>query len=289
MTQSGRRVDTVGPVTSVQAAATEAQGSGGVSLYARVASALRARIAQGEWLPGDRIATIEALAAEYGVATITARLAVRLLVEEGTLRSSRGRGTHVVRSPSVPLASAGLRAAINDPRVLGPDHAIRILARREVDGLPAELDHQHRRAARYQFVHKLHEYRGTAFALMDIYVEAGIYGRFPPGADEHHKLSLLLRDHSGVRISESREEMTIIGANRGAAELLRCPIAAPLVRVRRWRTDAAGVVIYACVVLYRGDLFIWEHAETMPEADHFEHHIVPIAQLPGPKDRSRGK
>lgn len=263
-----------------QALVGEAQGSGGVSLYARLASALRARIAQGEWLPGDQIATIEALAAEYGVATITVRLAVRLLVDEGTLRSSRGRGTHVLRSPSVPLASAGLRAAINDPRVLGPDHSIRVLTRREVDRLPGELDHRHKRAALYRHVHKLHEYRGTAFALMDIYVEAGIYGRFPPGSDERQKLSLLLRDHSGVRICESREEMTIIGANRSTSELLRCPIAAPLVRVRRWRTDAAGVVIYACIVLYRGDLFVWEHVETTPEADHFGHHIVPMAQFP---------
>ncbi len=280
MTRMGPTMDAAEPAMGVQALAGEAQRSGGVSLYARLASALRARIAQGEWLPGDQIATIDALAAEYGVATITVRLAVRLLVEEGTLRSSRGRGTHVLRSPSEPLASAGLRAAINDPRVLGPDHAIRILARRAVDALPGELDHRHRRAARYQHVHKLHEYGGTAFALMDIYVEAGIYARFPPGADEQHKLSLLLRDHSGVRISESREEMTIIGANRRTAELLRCPIAAPLVRVRRWRTDAGGVVIYACVVLYRGDLFVWEHAETAPEADHFGHHIVPTPQLP---------
>jgi GntR family transcriptional regulator len=273
-------MDARAPAMDMPPRAGEAQGSGGVSLYARVASALRARIAQGEWLPGDQIATIDALAAEYGVATITVRLAIKLLVDEGTLRSSRGRGTHVLRSPSVPLASAGLRAAINDPRVLGPDHAIRILARREVARLPGDLDHAHGRAARYQHVHKLHEYRGTAFALMDIYVEASVYARFPPGADERHKLSLLLRDHSGVRISESREEMTIIGANRGTAELLRCPIAAPLVRVRRWRTDKAGVVIYACVVLYRGDLFVWEHVETTPDADHFGHHIVPTPQLP---------
>jgi len=268
------------PNSGVHASTGESQGSGGVALYARVASALRARIAQGEWLAGDQIATIDALAVEYGVATITVRLAIKLLVEEGTLRSSRGRGTHVLRSPSVPLASEGLRAAINDPRVLGPDHAIHILSRRDVAQLPSELDHAHQRAARYQHVHKLHEYRGTAFALMDIYVEATVYARFPPGADESHKLSLLLRDYSGVRILESREEMTIVGANRGTAELLRCPIAAPLVRVRRWRMDTAGVVIYACVVLYRGDLFVWEHGEKAAEADHFGHHIVPTPQLP---------
>jgi GntR family transcriptional regulator len=129
-------------------------------------------------------------------------------------------------------------------------------------------------------VRKLHDYRGAAFALMDIYVESTVYARFPPGADERHKLSLLLRDQGGVRIGESREEMTVIGADGASAGLLRCPVAAPLVRVRRWRTDTSGLVVYACVVLYRGDLFVWEHVETTPEADHFGHHIVPSAHLP---------
>jgi DNA-binding GntR family transcriptional regulator len=115
---------------------------------------------------------------------------------------------------------------------------------------------------------------------MEICVAKDVYRRFPKGADETHKLSLLLRDHSGVAIAESREEMTIAAADARSAALLRCPIAAPLVRVRRWRTDAAGIVVYACVVLYRGDLFVWEHVERLPKADHFEHHVVPTPAFP---------
>jgi DNA-binding GntR family transcriptional regulator len=291
----------LGPPPAAHAAAPDRLAdmgeASGVSLYARVAAALRGRVLQGEWRPGDRIPTLEQLAAGYGVATITVRQAVQLLVADGTLSSARGRGTHVLRNPALPAASAGLRSAINDPRVLGPDHAIRILSREAVAALPPELAHGHAPAPGYVRVRKLHDYRGTSFALMDIYVATAIYRRFPPGADETHKISLLLRDRSGVRIAESREELTIAGADAGTAGLLRCQVAAPLVRVRRWRTDPAGVAIYACIVLYRGDLFVWDHVERTPEADHYGHQVVPTAQLPAgaaaadlaaPRRRRRG-
>ncbi len=257
----------------------EAAEPSGVALYARLAAALRIRVQQGEWKAGERLPTMERIAGEYGVAGITVRQAVQRLVAEGTLSSARGRGTHVLRNPSLPAASDGLRSAINDPRVLGPDHAIRILSREEVAALPPTLAHAHQPAPGYMRVRKLHDYRATTFALMDIYVASDIYRRFPAGADERNKLSLLLRDRSGVTIAESREELTIAAADAHTAELLRCSIAAPLVRVRRWRTDAAGVVIYACVVLYRGDLFVWEHTERLPKADHFSEHVVPTPHL----------
>lgn len=261
----------------------------GVSLYARLASALRSRVLQGEWRKGDRIPTLDQLGAEYGVATITVRQAVQMLVAEGTLSSARGRGTHVLRSPTLPTASAGLRSAINDARVLAPDHAIRILLREEVTELPPELAHEHRPANSYMRVRKLHDYRGTSFALMEIYVASMIYRRFPERADETNKLSLLLRDSSGVTVVESREELTIAGADASTADLLRCSIAAPLVRVRRWRTDRTGEVIYACVVLYRGDLFVWDHVERMPEADHFGPHVIPTPRLGEGKRRRSGQ
>ena len=65
-----------------------------------------------------------------------------------------------------------------------------------------------------------------------------------------------------------------------AAAKLRCQIAAPLVRVRRWRHDAKGVIVYACVILYRSDLFVWDMMETHPNADHYTDHLVPEAHPP---------
>ena len=138
----------------------------------------------------------------------------------------------------------------------------------------------YRLAKEYVHVHKIHDYRDTPFALMDIFVDARIYRRFPKGADETAKLSFLLRERGNVRIALSRQELTISHATQQAASMLRCTIAAPLVRVRRWRTDAKGVVVYACVVLYRGDLFAWDVTETAPSADHYADHVVPDAHPP---------
>ena len=255
----------------------------GIALYVRVAASLRARILEGEWAKGDQLPTLDALAETYGVAQITVSKAVQTLVNEGILSSARGRGTHVLKSSEVAVPNPGLRAAINDPRVLAPDHVIRILSRRTTSTLPAELHQKYRLAKQYVHVHKIHDFRDTPFALMDIYVDHIVFQRFPKGAEVTSKLSLLLREHGKVKIGASRQELTVTHATQSAAAMLRCPIAAPLVRVRRWRTDFKGVVVYACIILYRSDLFAWdvtETSETHPNGDHYGDHVVPQAHPP---------
>lgn len=251
----------------------------GIALYVRVAASLRARILEGEWIQGDQLPTIDALARTYGVAQITVSKAVQTLVAEGIVSSARGRGTYVLKTPEVALPNPGLRAAINDPRVLAPDHVIRILSRRTISNLPAELHQNYRLAKQYVHVHKIHDFRDTPFALMDIYVARDIYRRFPKNADRASKLSFLLRECGKVKIGASRQELTVTHATQRAAAMLHCALAAPLVRVRRWRTDVKGVVVYACIVLYRSDLFVWDMTETHPSADHYRDHLVPQAHV----------
>lgn len=269
-------MNSLSPRTQTRAASRIA-GTPGIALYVRVAESLRSRVLAGEWSAGDQLPNIDSLAETYGVAQITVSKAIQTLVKEGMLSSARGRGTHVLRGPDVAVPHPGLRAAINDPRVLAPDHVIRVLSRETVTTLPPELRDSYTLAKEYVRVYKIHDYRDTPFALMDIYLDARVHRRFPPGADETSKLSFLLRERGRVRIAASRQELTITHATQEAAERLRCSIAAPLVRVRRWRTDAKGVVVYACIVLYRGDLFAWDVTETHPEADHFAEHVVPEA------------
>ena len=252
----------------------------GIALYVRAAASLRARILEGEWAKGDQLPTMDALARTYGVAQITVSKAIQTLVNEGILTSARGRGTHVLKSSEVAVPNPALRAAINDPRVLAPDHVIRILSRRTVSILPAELQRNYRLARQYVHVHKIHDFRDTPFALMDIYVERNVYRRFPKGSDQTSKLSFLLREYGKVRIGASRQELTVTHAAQHAAAMLSCPIASPLVRVRRWRTDAKGTVVYACIVLYRSDLFAWDVTENHPDADHYGDHLVPEAHAP---------
>lgn len=63
--------------------------------YLRVADKLRARIASGEWSPGDRLPSRADLGREYEVGENVVRRAQELLISVGTLEGRAGSGTYV--------------------------------------------------------------------------------------------------------------------------------------------------------------------------------------------------
>ena len=65
-------------------------------VYVLVADDIAAKIASGELAPGDRLPGEADMAAEYGVAKMTARRAVRELRERGLVRTVVGKGTYVI-------------------------------------------------------------------------------------------------------------------------------------------------------------------------------------------------
>jgi GntR family transcriptional regulator len=66
-------------------------------LYQRLRDDLLRRIAEGEWSPGDAIPTEAELTHTYELATGTVRKAIDMLVAEGVLTRSQGKGTYVRR------------------------------------------------------------------------------------------------------------------------------------------------------------------------------------------------
>jgi 8-oxo-dGTP pyrophosphatase MutT (NUDIX family) len=75
--------------------------------YARpwryIADDLRAKIAAGRWLPGDRLPTLEQLAEQYGHAKGTIRNAVNELRAEGLISS---RGLYVAQTQEVRMTAS---------------------------------------------------------------------------------------------------------------------------------------------------------------------------------------
>jgi GntR family transcriptional regulator len=69
--------------------------------YLAVAAALRERLDGGEWLPGEVLPGVNALAGQYGVSKSTAGRAISVLVSEGRLYTVRGWGTFVADQPPV--------------------------------------------------------------------------------------------------------------------------------------------------------------------------------------------
>lgn len=70
-----------------------------VPVYVQVAAILRKGIKDGTYPPGRRLPSVTTLMQEYGIASVTARKALRVLVDEGLAESSPGIGTFVRRDP----------------------------------------------------------------------------------------------------------------------------------------------------------------------------------------------
>lgn len=75
-----------------------------LSPYERVVADIRARIAEGELGPGDRVPSTREITREWGVAMATATKALSALRREGLVEAVRGVGT-VVRGAAEPAAA----------------------------------------------------------------------------------------------------------------------------------------------------------------------------------------
>lgn len=67
--------------------------------WRRLAEDLRAKITSGQYPAGQRLPSAVHLHQEYGVAVVTARKALRLLVDEGLAVQVVGMGTYVFPGP----------------------------------------------------------------------------------------------------------------------------------------------------------------------------------------------
>jgi GntR family transcriptional regulator len=70
--------------------------------FEQLAAILRQRIEDGTYPPGTRIPPLTALEAESGLSPMTVRRAVKLLADQGLVRSRAGRGTFVVPTEERP-------------------------------------------------------------------------------------------------------------------------------------------------------------------------------------------
>lgn len=64
-------------------------------VYRQVAAILRERVEAGTYAPGKRLPSVRDLVQEFGIAQLTARKALRVLVDDGIAEMSPGMGTYV--------------------------------------------------------------------------------------------------------------------------------------------------------------------------------------------------
>lgn len=85
--------------------------------YRQIADDLRARIAAGDYVVGDKLPSLLALQREYDVSGInTVRHALQVLASQGLVRTDRGRGTFVTATDYPGAGREDLLAALRQAR-----------------------------------------------------------------------------------------------------------------------------------------------------------------------------
>ena len=226
----------------------------GQSRYGKLASAMKTRVVQGEWLPGQMIPSEAGLAQEYGVALGTIRQALALLVQDGVLQRRHGKGTFVTQG----LSHASMMRFFRFQNSQDPD------AQPQSKILSARLRHPNASEAaafamneqgQVMQLERLRSVHGEPCLLETIVLPLPLFG---PLADSDTSqwddlLYPMYQTRCGVVIHHAQDDLRFSQLNATQARRLKLQSGHPCVQVERQAFDIAG----RCVELRttRGDAF----------------------------------
>lgn len=203
-------------------------------LYQRLRDEMLAKIAAGEWLPGEAIPTEAELTRQYGVAVGTVRKALETLVAEGLLLRAQGRGTFV-RRPNFDgslfrffrQVSASGQSQIPQSRIL--------VSRLEPAEEAARLALQLQPGEHCLYLERLRLIEGRPMFHERIWLPASRFsalqsiapGDFPP------LLYPFYEQQCGQRIASAQETLTVASADETLAATLGVALGSPVVVIAR--------------------------------------------------------
>jgi GntR family transcriptional regulator len=235
-------------VNRTRKSATDAESR--VPRYLQLASALRRRINDGIWPIGERIATLQELEREFGVARVTVRQAVEVLHREGLLKSHQGKGTFVTGASR---SERWLQLATNWESLIAPinENIPRLLPVSHVPDPCIDPD-DGRPAPAYVFLKSVQRRGQEPYALARVHVASHVHERAPREFATRVALAVI-SGMKGVRIARAHQTLSISAADIETARSLQIPLNAPIAEARCVVVDDDGVVIYVGEITYRGD------------------------------------
>ena len=222
--------------------------TGAAPKYGVLAEKLRQKILRGTFTPGMRLPTLQELAAEAGVARLTAREAVQVLVQEGLLDSRQGSGTFVASGlpPRKTVQVQTTLRALSDMYIRHPPEI------RTLDEAAAPLPpHVGGGDADFVRLRRVHSEAGVAYCVITIYVEARLFSQAAQRFRRDAAIPVLL-SLADCRIARAHQTLTVGTADAEVAALLSIAESAPVAYVERTFEGPDGHVVYFAEVIYRG-------------------------------------
>jgi GntR family transcriptional regulator len=230
-----------------------APGKPQLPLWYQVTEALRARILGRTPEESRRLPTEAQLAEEYGVAVSTVRQALTALEADGLITRRRRHGTFMAdQAPTHPPLH--VLGSVDTVLAQQAGDEVRILRRGTVP-TPARL------AAAFDGLGQLTEYH--RLRLRDGVPLSHAENHLRPEhaekirAEDLHAapMTKLLRDNAHVALARIDNAVEACPAPPHIADLLRIPLAAPVLRSTNRTYDTHGRIVDAALIHYRADRF----------------------------------
>jgi GntR family transcriptional regulator len=231
--------------------ASRVEAAAGMSgkLYQEMASLLRRAVETGRWRPGDRLPSLEMIAAEFKVSVVTVRQAVALLRQDGLLVSRHGVGTFVPSDLKNKtwidlqwdMESADIRGHFSD-------RSARILKEEMSVALPDSPG-----ADDYAFLKRIHFRNKIPYAVANLYIVRTLFDECPNRYREEMVLPLIYEKAPTV-IRRGLQTLTIGTADIELARHLDIKLNSPIGEIHRTVYDHDGRVLFQSHSLYRGDI-----------------------------------
>ena len=213
----------------------------GQSRYGTLATALRQRVLDGEWKPGDMIPSEAYLASNYGVALGTLRQALALLVEDGIVKREHGRGTFVSRGLDSASMMRFFRFQSDNSNAAAPQS--NILQRRFRHPSLAEAKAFSLEASgQVMQLERLRSIEGHPCLLESIVLPLPMFGALADSntADWDDLLYPMYQRRCGLVVQHAQDELRFSHLSARQASRLRLESGHPCVLVERQAFDIAG-------------------------------------------------
>ncbi len=230
----------------------------GQSRYGMLATALRDRILQGEWAPGDMLPPETELARRYGVALGTIRQSLSLLAEDGVVQRQHGKGTFVTKGLDGASMMRFFRFSDVDGQSVVPES--RILAPRLRPATSSEQQAFQMASAGQVFqFERVRSVAAEPCLIETIVLPLPAFGALVSVPTEawDDLLYPMYQRLCNVVIHRAEDHLSFSRLNAGQARRLKLEAGHPCVQVVRQAFDIAG----RCVELRttRGDAFSFKY------------------------------
>jgi GntR family transcriptional regulator len=215
-------------------------------LYLQLAAEFRRLIDSGVWPVGQQIPSLEELMAQYQVSRMTLRNALGVLETDGMITRGRGKGTFVQQRSSTHPALAlptswAETVALSD--VLGTEQIVE--SARAIKNLPTfDMLCKGKASDAYQYMCRLHSTNGTPYCYSEVYIDHALFKTHKQAFRSQAAASVIARI-PGLKITESRQKLTIINAGFQSANALNIQPGESVAEVSRFACANDTIIYYA--------------------------------------------